>query len=178
MRIGGRLHLRPATPDDIPALHRLVEHAYRGEEAKKGWTHEADLLGGQRTDEAGLAEIIAGPDRTLLLVHEGDALAGCVLVTHQADGSAYLGMLSVDPERQAAGLGRRLMAGAEAFAVETLNASRMDMTVIRQREELIAWYERRGYALTGETRPFPLDDERFGLPKRRDLEFVVMAKDL
>ncbi len=172
------LKLRPATPDDIPALHRLVESAYRGETAKKGWTHEADLLGGQRTDADGLADIIADPDKTLLVALEGEALTGCVLVARQADGSAYLGMLSVDPDRQAGGLGRQLMAGAEAFAAETLKAPRMEMTVIRQRTELIAWYERRGYALTGETQPFPLDDERFGLPKRRDLEFVVLAKDL
>lgn len=172
------LTLRAATPDDIPALHRLVESAYRGETAKKGWTHEADLLGGQRTDAEGLAEIIADPDKTLLTAFQGEVLIGCVLVASQADGSAYLGMLSVDPDRQAGGLGRQLMAGAEAFAAETLKAPRMEMTVIRQRAELIAWYERRGYALTGETQPFPLDDERFGLPRRRDLEFVVMAKDL
>jgi ribosomal protein S18 acetylase RimI-like enzyme len=170
--------LRPATPDDIPALHRLVEHAYRGEEAKQGWTHEADLLGGQRTDAAGLAEIIADPHKTLLLSFDDDALMGCVLLAHQPDGSAYLGMLSVDPKRQAGGLGRRLLADAEAFAEDVLRAPRVEMTVIRQREELIAWYERRGYALTGKTLPFPMDDERFGLPKRRDLEFVVLAKDL
>lgn len=172
------LNLRPATPDDIPALHRLVESAYRGETAKKGWTHEADLLGGQRTDAEGLAEIIADPDKTLLAAFEGEALIGCVLVARQDGGSAYLGMLSVDPDRQAGGLGRQLMAGAEAFAADVLKASRMEMTVIRQRAELIAWYERRGYALTGETQPFPMDDERFGLPKRRDLEFVVLAKAL
>jgi ribosomal protein S18 acetylase RimI-like enzyme len=172
------LDLRPATPDDIPDLHRLVEHAYRGEEAKKGWTHEADLLGGQRTDAEGLAGIIADPDKTILLSFDDDVLSGCVLLAHQADGSAYLGMLSVDPERQASGLGRRLLAEAEAFAQDVLRASRVEMTVIRQRGELIAWYERRGYALTGKTLPFPMDDERFGLPKRRDLEFVVLAKDL
>jgi ribosomal protein S18 acetylase RimI-like enzyme len=172
------LYIQPATPDDIPALHRLVEHAYRGEEAKKGWTHEADLLGGQRTDADGLVEIIADPDKTILLALDGEDLVGCVLVARQADGAAYLGMLSVDPARQAGGLGRQLLSDAEAFAQDVLKASRMEMTVIRQREELIAWYERRGYALTGKTLPFPLDDERFGLPKRRDLEFVVLAKAL
>ena len=51
------------------------------------------------------------------------------------------------------------------------------MTVIARRRELIAWYERRGYALTGETRPFPMDDPRFGLP-REPLFFVVLRKRL
>ena len=54
----------------------------------------------------------------------------------------------------------------------------MEMTVIANRGELIAWYERRGYVLTGERRPFPLDDPRFGLPKTRDLAFVVLEKPL
>ena len=178
MTTGGTLDLRPATPEDVPALHRLVEQAYRGEAAKKGWTHEADLLGGQRTDEAALADILAHPDKTLLVSFDDDALIACVLLARQADGSAYLGMLSVDPERQAGGLGRRLLQAAEVFAAGTLKASRVEMTVIRQREELIAWYERRGYVLTGATLPFPMDDERFGLPKRRDLEFVVLTKTL
>ena len=54
----------------------------------------------------------------------------------------------------------------------------MEMTVITQRRELIAWYERRGYTVTGESRPFPHSDERFGLPRRTDLVFEVLAKPL
>ena len=172
------LTLRPATRADIPALHRLVEHAYRGEEARKGWTHEADLLDGQRTDVQALAEVIGDPGRVILLAHQDDALVGCVMLAKQDDGSAYLGMLSVEPGRQAGGLGRDLLAAAEAEAASRFGASRIEMTVIRQRPELIAWYERRGYALTGATADFPLDDERFGLPKRRDLQFVVLEKGL
>ncbi len=172
------LTLRPATRADIPALHRLVENAYRGEEAKKGWTHEADLLDGQRTDVEALAEVIDDPARVILLACQDDALVGCVMLAQQDDGSAYLGMLSVEPGRQAAGLGRDLLASAEADAAARFGASRIEMTVIRQRPELIAWYERRGYALTGATADFPLDDERFGLPRHRDLQFVVLAKAL
>ena len=173
-----RLALRPATRADIPALHRLVEQAYRGAEARKGWTHEADLLGGQRTDVEALAEVIDDPSRVILLAHQGDVLSGCVMLAKQDDGAAYLGMLSVQPGRQASGLGRELLAAAEAEAAARFGATRIEMTVIRQRPELIAWYERRGYALTGATADFPLDDERFGLPRRRDLQFVVLAKAL
>jgi len=99
-------------------------------------------------------------------------------VAKQGEGLAYLGLLTVDPRRQAGGLGRWLIAAAEAEAIDRFGATRMEMTVIRQRAELIAWYERRGYRLTGETRPFPLDDERFGLPQTRELEFVVLEKAL
>jgi len=172
------LSLRPAAPDDVPALHRLIESAYRGDSAKAGWTHEADLLGGQRTDEAELLDILADNGRVILLAEVEGVLTGCVQVADQGEGLAYLGLLTVDPTRQAGGLGRLLIAAAEAEARSRFAATRMEMTVIRQRSELIAWYERRGYALTGETRPFPLDDERFGLPQTRELEFVVMEKAL
>lgn len=169
---------RPAAPDDVPALHRLIESAYRGDSAKAGWTHEADLLGGQRTDETELRDILADASRVLLLAEIDGVLTGCVQVAKQGEGLAYLGLLTVDPRRQAGGLGRWLIAAAEAEAIDRFGATRMEMTVIRQRAELIAWYERRGYRLTGETRPFPLGDERFGLPQTRELEFVVLEKAL
>ena len=168
---------RRATADDIAALHALIETAYRGDSAKAGWTHEADLLGGQRTDAAALKAMIASDDQAILLVGEGGVPTGCVHVTVKPDGLAYLGLLTVDPHRQAAGLGRRLLMAAEAEA-HARKCERIEMTVIAQRPELIAWYERRGYALTGERRPFPLDDPRFGLPTTRDLVFEVLAKRL
>ena len=169
---------RPAAPDDVPALRALIESAYRGDSAKVGWTHEADLLGGQRTDEAELRDILADASRIILLAEIDGALTGCVQVADQGRGLAYLGLLTVDPARQAGGLGRLLIDAAEAEAAARFAATRMEMTVIRQRAELIAWYERRGYRLTGETRPFPLDDPRFGLPRTRDLAFVVLEKPL
>lgn len=169
---------RPAGLDDLEALHALVTRAYRGDAARLGWTHEADLLDGQRTDVESLSEVISDPDKVILLARHGGVLIGCVMLSRQDDGSAYLGMLSVDPVRQASGLGRLLLAAAEAEAAARYQADRIEMTVIRQRPELIAWYERRGYRLTGTTAAFPMDDERFGLPKRRDLEFVVLSKPL
>ncbi len=171
---------RPATPIDIPALHALIESAYRGDSARAGWTHEADLLDGQRTDAEELREIIADPAQRILLAERDGALVGCVCVAEKrGDGgvTGYLGMLTVRPALQSAGLGRRLIAAAEDTA-RGFGARTMEMTVIAGRGELIAWYERRGYALTGETRPFPMDDTRFGLPKRRDLVFVVLGKGL
>ena len=169
--------IRPATPADIPALHALVESAFRGDSARRGWTHEADLLGGQRTDPAALAEAIADPDRTILIASDGDTPAGCVEVKRAGTGRSALGLLAVRPDRQAGGLGRRLVAAAEDHARAAHGATRMEMTVIAVRGELIAWYERQGYVRTGETRPFPMDDPRFGLPRQR-LSFVVLERSL
>jgi len=169
---------RISTLDDLPALHRLIERAYRGEAAKVGWTNEADLLDGQRTDVEELTEILTDPARIMLLAEDAGAMVACLQLVDEGGGTAYLGMLSVEPELQAGGLGRFMIAAAEAEAVARFGADTLRMTVIRQRPELIAWYERRGYARTGETEPFPLSDERFGLPRQQDLEFVVLAKGL
>lgn len=173
------MNIRFATHDDIPALHRLVERAYRGDSARQGWTHEADLLDGQRTDVAALEQMIADPDQRVLVAEDGESgFAGCVNIARVDGDRAYLGMLSVDPSRQAGGLGRALLSAGETAAAESFGARTIEMTVIRQRAELVAWYERRGYALTGEERPFPLDDPRFGLPRTRALSFVVLAKSI
>jgi GNAT superfamily N-acetyltransferase len=173
--------IRNATPAELHALHALIEGAYRGDSAKRGWTHEADLLGGQRTDIAAIGDILADPHQSFLVNEEGGALRGCVLVVNKGvvDGArtAYLGMLTVRPELQAAGLGRALIEAAEAHA-RSFGADVMEMTVIKARRELIDWYIRRGYALSGREAPFPLDDARFGLPKTRDLSFVILNKGL
>lgn len=165
-----------ARADDLPALHTLIEAAYRGDSARAGWTHEADLLGGQRTDREALAAMLADPAQHLLIAREGGAIIGCVAV-RDLGGRGCLGLLTVAPDRQAAGLGRALIAAAEDCA-RGFGAAVMEMSVIVQRTELIAWYERRGYRLTAERRPFPLDDPRFGVPQRRDLEFVVLERPL
>jgi len=170
--------IRTATPADLSALLDLVQRAYRGDSARLGWTHEADLLDGQRTDAEALRAMLSDPHQRVLAAEDQVRLIGCVQVSDQGHGIAYLGMLSVDPTLQARGSGKLLIDAAEDCARESFRSNRMEMTVIEQRAELIAYYERRGYARTGETRPFPLDDPRFGLPRRRDLRFVVLAKPL
>lgn len=172
------MHLEPAQSADLPALHELIESAYRGDSAKLGWTHEADLLGGQRTDMDALEAMLADPAQTILILRDGDEIDACVALADLGGRLTYIGMFTVAPSRQATGIGRLLLAASEEHAVSAFNATRIEMTVIAQRSELIAWYERRGYHLTGERRPFPAADPRFGLPKREDLEFVVLEKRL
>ncbi|WP_298100495.1 GNAT family N-acetyltransferase [Brevundimonas sp.] len=169
---------RAATASDVALIQPLVHHAYRGDRARAGWTHEADLLDAARIDEEALAESVSNPGQVILLAEREGSLIGCVHVTDKGGGLAYLGMLTVDATLQGGGLGRRLIDQAEAIARSRFAADRMEMTVIVQRTELIAWYERRGYALTGERRPFPTTDPRFGVPRRSDLAFVVLDRAL
>jgi predicted N-acetyltransferase YhbS len=172
------LNIRPAGRPDIPALHALIESAYRGDSARQGWTHEADLLDGQRTDPESLTEIIDDPDQRILVALDGPDIIGCVQIARKENGKSYLGLLSVDPLRQATGLGKQLISAAEHAAATYFGAHVIELTVIKQRSELIAYYNRRGYSATGEERPFPFGDERFGLPRTSELVFVVLAKSI
>jgi GNAT superfamily N-acetyltransferase len=147
--------IRPATSADLAALHPVVERAYRGDSARRGWTHEADLLSDQRTDLETLATLIDGPSRLLLALDDA-TIIGCVNVADRGNALAYLGLLCVDPLVQARGTGKALIAAAEATARDIFAATRIEMTVIDRRAELIAWYVRHGYAQSGETRPFPV----------------------
>ena len=166
-----------ATADDVPTIVALVESAYRGDDSRAGWTTEADLLDGQRTDPDEVSALIARPDARMVLAHEGDDMLGSVLVTATA-GQGYLGMFAIRPTRQGGGLGRAVLAEAERVMRDDLGCRTAKMTVIIQRPELIAWYERRGWVQTGAREPFPYDELRKGAPRRDDLEFVVLAKTL
>jgi ribosomal protein S18 acetylase RimI-like enzyme len=169
--------IRGATSADVEAVVSLVESAYRGDASRAGWTTEADLLGGQRTDAREISGIVSDPRCRLFLCFRNERLAGCVLARLEG-ASGHIGMLAVQPTEQASGLGRLLLGEAEKWLIRDAAVSSARMTVIRQRPELIAWYERRGYRRTGETEPFPSSDPRFGLPRRDDLEFVVLEKRL
>ena len=175
------LRFRAATPLDVDAIVELTESAYRGDASRAGWTTEADLLDGQRTDAREVAELIANPDVRLLLAERGGRLLACCVVerlSHEHTGDAYFGMFSVRPEAQGNGTGRALLAEGERVARDEWQVRAMRMSVIDVRNELIAWYERRGYRRTGEYKPFPYGDPRFGIPKRDDLRFEWLVKEL
>ena len=171
------LAFRAARPADVDALVALVQSAYRGDASRAGWTTEADLLDGQRTDPEGVGRTIADPNSRIVLAEQDGKLMACAHIECQPRG-AYFGMFSVNPKSQGGGIGNQLIAECERIARDEWHCASVFMTVIRQRDELIAWYERRGYAKTGERKPFPYGDARFGLPKRDDLEFIVLEKKL
>ncbi len=168
---------RTATAADVPSLVALVESAYRGESSRAGWTTEADLLEGRRTDSEGVMAVLQGQDSRMVVVESDGALLACCQLEDRR-GHAYFGMFAVRPELQGGGLGRRLLAEAERLAGEQWGAKQMHMTVISAREDLIAWYVRRGYTRTGRTSAFPYGNERFGRPTREDLEFELLVKEL
>ncbi len=169
------LTFRAATVADIPALVELVTSAYRGDVSRQGWTTEADLLDGNRIDPDVLRGDIERPrSRVVVAEREGSALA-CAHISEQ-EGAGYFGMFAVRPNLQRGGVGNAVLAEAERVVRAEFGLPQMRMTVIDLREELIAWYERRGYRRTGIKKPFPATDPRFGIPKRDDLRFEILEK--
>ncbi|GAA4190432.1 GNAT family N-acetyltransferase [Streptosporangium oxazolinicum] len=168
---------RVATVADVPTLVLLVDSAYRGESSRAGWTTEADLLSGRRTDTARVTAELGKPENRMIVMEVDDEIVACCQVEHRGE-HAYFGMFAVRPTLQGGGFGRAVLAEAERFARETWGVNEMRMTVISVREELLAWYVRRGYTRTGETIPFPYEDESVGVPHREDLEMELLVRKL
>ncbi|AZQ32933.1 GNAT family N-acetyltransferase [Streptomyces cyaneochromogenes] len=171
------LTFRDATDADVDTLVVLIESAYRGDSSRAGWTTEADILEGQRTDPEGVLAVIKSPDSRLLTVERDGQVVACCQLEHR-DAHAYFGMFAVSPALQGAGLGKVIITEAERQARAAWGVREMHMTVISVRNDLIAWYERRGYRRTGRMTPFPYGDERFGIPQRDDLQFELLVKEL
>ena len=169
---------RIADDRDVDALVELVERAYRGESSRAGWCTEADLLDGQRIDHEMMRATLADDDVVVLVRSDEQGPVACCELRRLDEERASLGMFAVDPERQAGGLGRSVLEQAEELVVQRWGASRLELTVIDVRRSLIEWYERRGFVRTGEHRPFPYGDERFGEPLVDDLRFAVLEKRL
>ena len=172
--------LNPATEADYPEITDLANIAFRGSGSEAGWNSESGYIAGPRLTESLLRADLASKPTAHLLTYRDDPegpLLGTVLLEPRGNAVWYLGLLTVRPDLQNRQLGRTLLAAAENFAKEH-GAQRIRMTVVNVRETLIAWYQRRGYALTGETQPFPYDDQRFGQPLRDDLSFVVLERDI
>ncbi len=164
-----------AQPEDAKKLNLLVNSAYRGDSSRQGWTTEADLLDGTRIDEDALRELLQKENTSILKYEDEGTLQGCVELRKEGS-KLYLGMLSVKPHTQGKGIGKALLHAAEVHA-KKINCDSIFMTVISVRKELIDWYVRHGYRLTGEKKPFIVPDTRWGVPKK-ELEFVVLEKSL
>jgi ribosomal protein S18 acetylase RimI-like enzyme len=174
------LQFRRAGVNDVEAIVALVESAYRGDASRLGWTTEADLLDGQRTDAdevRGLVADAAGPTRILLGSQTGQLVCSAAL-TRKPGASVYVGMVAVRPTCQGTGVGAALLREVERTVRHEKLGARLSMTVIAQRPELIAWYERHGFQVEEGHEPFPYGNPRFGLPRRPDLYFRLLTKQL
>ncbi len=163
-----------ATVADIADIKNLLNTAYRGEESKRGWTTEADLIAGDtRTNEAMLGQVMQQSGSVFLVYKDKQQnLIGCVNLQQQ-DDKIYLGMFSVTPQMQGGGIGKKLLQAAEEYALH-LHKKAIYMSVISLRTELINWYMRHGYADTGERKPFVED----GITGKhlKPLEFMMLEK--
>jgi ribosomal protein S18 acetylase RimI-like enzyme len=159
---------------DVESIVSLVDAAYRGEDLG-GWTTEAHLLGGQRTDAEAVAETLAAPGNMVLLAELDGDLAACIKLTKQGD-RAELGMIAVWPKLQGRGIGAAIIREAERICRDEFGSKDIRMHVLHMRHDILAWYERLGYKPTSERVLFPYGDERFGIPKRDDLKFTVLMK--
>jgi ribosomal protein S18 acetylase RimI-like enzyme len=171
-----QVNILVATNNDIPSLLPLVNAAYRGEASKKGWTTEADLISGEsRIDAEELTSMIADENAVILLCKDdANELLGCVYL-QKRNLQLYLGMFSVWPDKQGAGIGKHLLQAAEKQALE-MQCTSIIMSVINVREELIAWYNRHGYSFNGQRLPFPNDPKK-GIPQK-EFDFIVLEKKL
>jgi len=162
-----------ALPHDAPELAQLVNAAYRGDTGRQGWTTEADLIDGSRTDAELIKAVIEKPDSMILKYVDEEKIIGCVELRKEED-KLYLGMLTVNPTIQGKGIGKHLLIASEQEAINQ-NCHAIFMNVLTVRKELIDWYVRHGYSDTGERKPFAFTDPRFGFPKQT-LEFMIMEK--
>jgi len=172
------IQYRKATLADAEIICHLSNSAYRGEASYKGWTTEAHLLDGQRADVEMVRRLLVAKETWFLLAEVQNEVVGSILLERHSPEICYFGMFAIDPVKQGKGTGRGLLNEAERFAREDLGCQIMEMTVITVRTDLIPWYERMGYKKTGDIRPFPYHDQRYGIPLRTDLALGVFHKRL
>jgi ribosomal protein S18 acetylase RimI-like enzyme len=171
------MSISKASISDLSALLNLVNTTYRGESSTKGWTSETSLLGGEiRVDEETLTDYLTNQAVCVLkYTNSAQQIVGCVYLNNKGK-KIYLGMLAVNPDHQNSGIGRLLLQGAEDYA-EQINCNIIQMTVIEDRTELIAYYQRRGYLLTGVKSPFPVEHHKYGRPLK-EIILLEMEKSL
>ena len=166
---------RFAAFQDAAVVVDLVNDSYSGPDRDLGWTPETGIFDGPRTSLKEVRQAIARDDCRIILLEEASVLLGCCQIERQ-DDLAYLGLFAVLPRAQAKGLGRAILAEAEVRAAQLWNCAGIWMTSISLQSKLIAYYERRGYAQTGERLPFPEAEMSGAL--RTDFDLVVLRKGL
>lgn len=149
----------------------LVNLTYRG---NLGWTRETHIIQGDRTDKREIEAALSNPSAHFFVIYQGQKLISCIYVAQETD-HAYIGFFSVHPSLQGKGLGKHMLREAELFAVRTMGVRKFMMFVVSQRDELIAFYERRGYGHAGRIESYPLHSA-MGVPKVAGLTIEYLEK--
>ncbi|MET0088182.1 MAG: GNAT family N-acetyltransferase [Sedimenticola sp.] len=165
------LTLEPADIDDAESINALLNKAYRG---KEGWTRETEIVSGERSSVEDVTKLIHNPDAHLLVATIDGNLAACICV-EEKESKAYIGTYAVSPVFQNQGLGKAVLSLAEKYAINELGSKILVMVVISQRNELISFYERRGYRRTGEISEYPVH-LNVGVPTVEGLTIECLEK--
>lgn len=147
------LPMRKANSADINNLYELINSSYRGDSARGGWTHEADLVDGFRISPSELEVIISSTSEYFLILESHGLLLGAVHVKDEEEG-LYFGMLAVRPDRQNEKIGARLIEEINRIGREE-DKKYIRISVLHVRKELIEYYMRKGFIPTGVSEEFP-----------------------
>lgn len=154
------MNIRAAEAQDIDAIVSVINSAFR--------KAESFFIDRDRIEGESVRVLMEGG--VFLIAEEDGALCGCVYLQPRGE-RAYLGLLSVDPNVQKAGIGSRLMTAGEEYCANS-GCRFMDLRIVNLRTENHAFYTRRGYVETG-TESFPAD-----LETKMPCHFVNMSKPL
>lgn len=167
---------RIATNKDVPELVGLINCSYRPRGDCAGWTHESNLIDGERINSQQLAELLERESSTVLLGLNKGEIVACVNINEEV-GVIYLAMLTVTPSCQNFGLGKEMLQLAEEYAENQYDASVLNLFVISQCKELYDFYLRRGYQSTEITSDYPAN-AGVGIPKVEGLKLSLLTKQL
>jgi len=170
------LTVRSATAEEAETIAKLVNDAYGRTQTPSGWTSEDDILAGPRIEPDRVRELVDTKDSRLFVARKDEDVIGCVRLQRSSPGEVELGLLSVRTDLQGEDVGKQLLAAAEERAIAELDAERIVLKVITEREELLDWHERRGYERTGETTAFDPEPPQRSLVG--ELAFERLVKDL
>ena len=169
--------VRPATIEQIPELVQLINTAYHPEQKCKAWTNEKRFVAGSRTDTQSLTALLHKEKSVVLVGLQEASIVACVHLEAHAH-TVHLGLLAVQPDKQAAGLGSQMLRHAQDYAQSHFQARYIELLAISLREELIAFYQRRGYQLTDKRIAYALLCGETCDAKIDGLTFAVMQKAL
>lgn len=167
------MKLELANLEHINEIIKLVNEAYRGD---IGWTKETNLVSGCRTTKQEIESLISNQNNHLLIYIENSQMVSCICI-EQLQDQCYIGLFAVKPSIQNKGIGKKVLELAEEYAKLKFFIKKFIMVVISQREELIEYYQRRGYSKNGTIKEYPKNLD-VGIPLTNNLTIEYLEKDI